>query len=213
MKKFLRHEYDDIGRIYIFDDGSKYYSVTTMLGATGDKKFLVAWKKRIGVQRAEAITRCATNTGNIVHECLEQYLLGNEVQYPNAVIKMLVRQIIPYIDKYISKVYHTEQILYSSLLNLAGTADGIVDYNDEFMVLDFKTSRRVPKISWITDYFIQLFIYSKMIEEMYGTRPKKGVLLFCYKEQRSRNNQIIVNLDKYESSAMKRIELFHNQTQ
>lgn len=213
MKKFTGHTYDNIGRNYNFDDGSVYRSVTTSLGATKDTRFLDEWRKRVGIREAEAITKTASSIGNDVHESLEQYLLGNEVVYPNSFVKMLSRQVIPYIDKNISKVYKTECILYSDSLNLAGTADGIVDYSNEFMVLDFKTSKRVPKISWITDYFIQMYIYSIMIGEMYGKQPKKGVLLFAFKEQRSRSNQIIVDLSKYQDLAMKRIEMFHNHIQ
>lgn len=210
MKTFIRHEYDDIGRMYLFDDGSMYRSVTTALGATKDTRFLDDWKKRVGIAKAKAITKTATNIGNDVHESMEQYLLGNDVVYPNSFVKMLCRQIIPYIDKNVSKVYHTEEVLYSDSLQLAGTVDGVVEYLSEYMVLDFKTSRRIPKISWINDYFLQMYIYSVMIGEMYGRQPKKGVLLFCFKEQRSRNNQIIVDLSKYKDVAMKRIDLFHS---
>ena len=212
MKSFTKHTYDSSGRTYNFDDGSTYFSVTTALGATKDMRFLNDWRKKVGSAKAESITKTATNIGNDVHRCMEHYLLGDDVVYPNSFVKMLCRQIIPYIDKHVSKVYYTEEVLYSDSLQLAGTADGIVDYMNHGMVLDFKTSKRVPKISWITDYFLQMYIYSVMIEEMYGMKMKKGVLLFCFKEQRSRNNQIVVDLSKYKDVAMRRIELFHKST-
>ncbi len=216
MKEFIKHEYDDTGRIYVFNDGSRYYSVTTMLGATGDKRGLDEWRKRVGHQQAEAICKTACNIGNDMHECLEQYLLKNEVNYPNAVVKMLARQIIPYIDKNVKHVYGTEQVLYSDKLNLAGTVDGIVDYlmgrTVNASILDFKTAGRVPKVEWVQDYFLQMCIYSMMIAEMQGTTPiQTGVLLFAYKKQRSRKNQIIIDLTKYNEIALERIELFHNK--
>lgn len=214
MKKFIKHEYDDIGRQYLFDDNTKYYSVTTVLGATKDKRFLIEWRKKVGLRTAEAITRAASVTGTHVHEALEYYLKNVPYTYPNAVIKNLVHQITPYIDKRVKHVYATEKFLYSDKLKLAGTVDAIVDYsiNDKvyYSILDFKTAGNVPKAQWIQDYLLQLAIYSMMVAEMTGKKEADiGVLLFAYKKVRSRNNQVVVNLSKYKKLALKRIELFH----
>ncbi|RLA62562.1 MAG: hypothetical protein DRQ78_07855 [Epsilonproteobacteria bacterium] len=215
MKKFLRHEYDDIGRIYIFDDGSKYYSVTTMLGATGDKKFLIEWKKRIGVQRAEAELKYAGDIGTAMHEALEHYLIHfEEPQYPNSVVKNLAKQIIPYINKRVEGVHATEKILYSDRLELAGTVDGVVDYifnsGVHPTILDFKTSKKEKKLEWIHDYLLQLAIYGIMMEEMTGQPFDHGILLFAYKQKRSRRNEVAIRLDKYKQLAEKRIQRFKN---
>ena len=214
MKEFIRHDYDDIGRKYIFSDGTEYYSVTTMIGNTKDKRFLEEWRQKVGRQKAEAITRSAGNIGTAMHECLEQYMLNNPVDYPNAVIRNLSRQIIPYIDKRVKHVYSTEKVLYSDKLKLAGTVDGIVDYlmgrTINTSILDFKTAGRVPKMKWIYDYFIQMCLYAMMIAEMQGTTPiKYGVLLFAFKKQRSNKNQVIIDLEKYNEIAINRIHSFN----
>ena len=214
MKKFLKHTYDDIGRIYHFDDGSQYYSVTTMLGATKDQSGLDKWRQRIGIEKAEQITKTAGNIGTELHECMESYLLNNEYQYPNNVVQSLARQIKPYCDKYIKHVYDTEKFMWSDKLQLAGTTDALVDYlmsarKTHFSILDFKTANQQPKIEWVKDYFIQMAIYGKMFGEMCGcTPPSKGVLLFAYKRVRSRNNQIITDLNKWDDDIEKRLEMF-----
>jgi len=216
MKKLLSRSYDDVGRIYHFDDGSNYYSVTTMLGATKDQTELDKWKKRVGEKQAQLISKSACNIGTDMHECLEQHLLGNKYHFPNSVVKNLCKQIIPYLNKKVCHVYNTEQFLYSNQLKLAGTVDGIVDYLFGRMtycsILDFKTAKGQPKIEWIKDYFIQMTIYAMMLAEMNGTTlVNKGVLLFAYKQKRSSYNEITIDIPKYKQQAIERVELFHKK--
>ena len=215
MKKFIEHQYDEIGRQYLFDDGSKYYSVTTALSYTKNQQFLEEWRKKVGKQKAEQLTKIAGIIGTDMHFCLENYLLKKEVVYPNAVVKMLCRQIIPFVDKKISHVYSTEEVLYSDKLQLAGTVDAVVDYlingTTHISILDFKTSNRIPKVEWVQDYFIQMCLYAMMIFEMKRIKPiQKGVLLFAFKKQRSNKNQIIIDLVKYKNASLKRVNLFHS---
>lgn len=212
-KVLLERTYDDIGRKYHFDDGTSYYSVTTMLGNTADKSYLEVWRKRVGRMKAEAITKNAGITGQSVHDCCEDYLLGNEVVFPNAVIKNLFKQIKPYIDKYVSNVHATETLLYSDELELAGTVDGIIDMiirNKTFLytILDFKTANKQPKVEWVKDYFLQMTIYSMMVREMFGIQSPKGVLMFAYKKFRSPNNMIVMEPFNYEKEVIKRNNLF-----
>lgn len=209
MKKFIRHEYDDLGRIYVFDDGSRYYSVTTALGNTKDKRFLEEWRQRIGRQRAEALTKIACKTGTTMHEILEYYLKGEElIEKPNAYMRNLANQIIPYINKRVTRVHEVEAILHSNKMKLAGMVDAVVTYADKLCILDFKTSKRQPKPQWIQDYLLQLAIYALMIEEMTGYKIEYGCLLFAYKQVKSRNQEVFVKLAPYKELALKRINLF-----
>ena len=215
MREFIEHIYNDIGRQYIFSNGKCYFSVTTVLDASKDKSGLDAWRKRVGHQQAEFICNVAKKVGTEMHEALENFLLSRPYGYSNPIVKGLTNQIIPYLTKRVKHVYSTEKILWSDKLQLAGTADAFVDYlvknRTIYCVLDFKTAKRVPKIEWIQDYFIQMYIYSQMIAEMTGSSaPEYGVLLFAFKEQKSTKNQIIVKLAPYEDRAMRRIDYFHN---
>jgi len=213
MKNLKTRIYNDIGRIYVFDDNSQYYSVTTMLGATADKRALKEWQERIGLQEAQRQTEYAATIGTQMHEALEYFMLNKkEPSYPNSVIKNMVKQIIPYLSKRVYKVYYSELLLYSDNLKLAGTADGIVDYyfknNVHFCVLDFKTSKKYKKPKWIVDYLLQLALYAIMYEEIYGQKIDYGVLLFAYKEKRQGQKEFIVHLDAYKKMAIERNKKF-----
>lgn len=215
MRTFECYKKVKHGRQYTFSDGKCYFGVTSMLDASKDKSGLDAWRKRVGHKEAEFICNTAKIVGTDMHESLEYFLLNKPYKYPNKLVESLANQIIPYLSKKVKHVYSTEKVLWSDKLQLAGTADAFVDYligkKTVYSVMDFKTSKRVPKLEWIQDYFIQMYVYSRMMAEMSGSTPAEyGVLLFAFKEQRSRKNQIIVKLAPYEDRAMRRIEYFHN---
>jgi ATP-dependent exoDNAse (exonuclease V) beta subunit len=212
-RKFDKHVYDNIGRKYIFDDGTEYYSVTTILGYTADHTALNKWKQRVGVQEAQRQSEYASKIGTQMHECLEYYLnTKKEPNYPNSVVKNLCKQIEPYLDIRIAKVHNTEMVLYSDQLKTAGTMDAFVDYHTNKgptpFILDFKTSKRQKPLEYIHDYFIQLALYAIMLEEIYGHKVEYGMLMFAYKEVRSPNREVMVELKKYKSIAKERINLF-----
>ena len=61
-------------RLYATPDGHKVPSVTTILDATKDKSHLIAWKKRVGEQKAKEITTEAAGVGTRMHKYLEDYV-------------------------------------------------------------------------------------------------------------------------------------------
>ena len=64
-------------RLYLTPDGKKVPSVTTILSATQPEEKKVAlqnWRKRVGVERAQAITTEAANRGTRMHTYLEKYI-------------------------------------------------------------------------------------------------------------------------------------------
>jgi genome maintenance exonuclease 1 len=213
-KKFTGHTYDDIGRIYTFDDGSKYYSATTALGFTADKTALIKWQKRVGREEADRQSEYASRVGTAMHECLEDYLNGKTPVYPNSVVEHLAKQIIPYLDTRVEKVARTEMVLYSDRLQIAGTADCICIYKVDtprIVILDFKTSKRLKREEWLQDYYIQLALYSMMLEEVYHIKTNVGVLLFAYKETYHPKREFIVTLDGYKKQGIHRVKIFHEK--
>jgi len=61
-------------------------SVTSILDRTKDKTFLVEWKKRVGEQEANRITKEASGLGTLFHKHLENYILGEERPNGNNVV-------------------------------------------------------------------------------------------------------------------------------
>ncbi len=65
---------DSGSRHYVSPDGKKLDSVTTILGHTMDKTFLVEWRKRIGDKAADQIVKEASNAGTLMHTSVERHI-------------------------------------------------------------------------------------------------------------------------------------------
>ena len=153
-------------RYYTLPDGTRLPSVTTVIGAT-KKAAIMAWRKRVGEEKANQISRKASGRGTNVHSMCEEYL-NNEpigVFMPDAIEMFL--SIKPYLNK-INNIHYQEQALWSTQLGMAGRVDCIAEYEGVLSVIDFKTSSRPKDESDIQDYFWQTAAYSLMYEELVG---------------------------------------------
>ena len=61
-------------RYYNIAEGKKYPSVTTILGAMTDKSGIDKWRKRIGEEKADAISKFSANRGTVMHQFCEYFL-------------------------------------------------------------------------------------------------------------------------------------------
>jgi hypothetical protein len=68
----------DRKRHYETPDGRQVPSVTTVLSATKDMTHLHAWRKRIGVEKAQQITTESANIGTVMHRSLEKHVKGED---------------------------------------------------------------------------------------------------------------------------------------
>jgi genome maintenance exonuclease 1 len=165
----LTETYIDGKRFYATPEGNKYPSVTTVLSHSLDKTGLVEWEERVGKEQADTIKRQAANRGTKVHKICEDYVLNKKDIFkghmPSNVA--LFKQIQPYLDENITKVYGVEIPLYSNTLKTAGRCDLVCRLHDCYAIVDYKTSSRVKKEEWIEGYFLQLTTYAMMVEELY----------------------------------------------
>ena len=69
----LATETIDRKRYYVTPDGNKYPSITTVL-STRNKKGLFEWRKRVGEDVANHISRTSASRGTKVHQMCEDYL-------------------------------------------------------------------------------------------------------------------------------------------
>ena len=159
-----------------------YESITTALGKNPEKKkSLQEWRKRVGEEEADRISRIASHRGTRVHAVIEKYLEGNEYydrgEMPN-VIEMF-NSIKSYLDTNIASVYMQEAFLFSHKYKLAGQVDCIANCDGFRCIIDFKTSSKPKKKEWIEDYFLQCAAYSYMFEEMYGDKIHHNIVLIA----------------------------------
>jgi len=164
-------------------DGVRYYNVNdrpmvsiTSVTSHFNKHIFVDWRKRVGEDEANRITKRATNRGTKTHELIEKHLLNEEVELDNPSTKMLFTQAKKVLQN-INNIYALEKSLYSSELGVAGTVDCIAEYNGELSIIDFKTAAKPKPREWIENYFVQAAAYACMFYELTDIPVKKLVIL------------------------------------
>jgi genome maintenance exonuclease 1 len=141
-----------------------------------NKHIFVDWRKRVGEDEANRITKRATTRGTGTHELIEKHLLNEEVVLDNPSTKMLFTQAKKVLQN-INNIYALEKSLYSNELGVAGTVDCIAEYNGELSIIDFKTAAKPKPRDWIENYFVQAAAYACMFYELTDIPVKKLVIL------------------------------------
>jgi len=176
----LSRKTTESGRRYFTPDGEAYPSITTVLGILG-KKALMEWRKRVGEEEANRISRQASSRGTAVHKLCEDYLNNVEdwkgKQQPANIF--MFNTIKPVLEEKINNIWFQEVYLYSDKLQTAGQVDCIAEFEGELSVIDFKTSRRVKTEEGILSYFLQVSFYAAAFYEMTGIPIKQGVILIA----------------------------------
>ena len=157
------------GRQYCTPDGSRYPSVTTVLGILSEDG-IRAWRARVGEVEANRVSRIASSRGIQVHNVIEKYLRNDETYLEGAslIAQNNFKSIQPLLDKRIGKIHHLEVPLYSDHLKIAGRVDCIAEWDGVLSVVDWKTSGRIKTHDDIHSYFIQKACYAIMYEERTG---------------------------------------------
>ena len=166
------------GRRY-FVEGNAYPSVTTVIGEK-KKDSILKWRRKVGEEEANAISKRASTRGNKCHKLAEDYLSNKPLdRYRDDVLSLgMFHQIRPYIDK-INNIHALEESLYSHTLKLAGRVDCIAEYDNELAIIDFKTSSKLKREEWIQDYFSQETAYAIMFQELTGLKVKQLVTIIA----------------------------------
>ena len=174
----LKAKTTEKGRRY-FVEGNAYPSVTTVIGEM-KKKSIIEWRRKVGEEEANAISKRATTRGNKCHKLAEDYLSNKPLdRYRDDVLSLgLFHQIRPYIDK-INNIHALEESLYSHTLKLAGRVDCIAEYDNELAIIDFKTSTKFKREEWVQDYFSQETAYAIMFQELTGLKVKQLVTIIA----------------------------------
>jgi|TARA_X000001036_G_scaffold439600_1_gene491354 genome maintenance exonuclease 1 len=169
-------------------DGVRYYkvfgteelvkmpSITSVISWRNRNKFK-AWRKKVGEEVANNITRKATHRGTDAHTLIEEYLNNSETFSDVLPLsQFLFKQAKPELNK-IDNILCQETALYSTQLGIAGSVDCIAEFDGELAVIDFKTSAKPKPREWIEDYFVQCAAYACMLYEMKGIMVKKFVII------------------------------------
>lgn len=192
-----KYNYQEINRQNL--DGRRYYvtpfghrvpSVTTILDRTKPeeaRQALAEWRKRVGEQKAQAITTEAAGRGTRMHKWLENFMqqgdMGSPGTHPESIRShRMAQKIIESGLKNVTEVWGNEVPLYFPEL-YAGTTDCVGIHNGQESILDFKQSNKPKRHEWIDDYFLQLTAYALAHNEVHGTNIRKGVVMMCVKPE------------------------------
>jgi len=156
-------------RLYETPEGNKYPSITTVLSVR-NKQGLNAWRKRVGDDVANYISRTAAARGTAVHHMCEDYLNNEDMQkhtknfLPHALFTQLRDNVLNRVDYILSQ----EAGLYSDKYRVAGRVDCIAEFDGVLSIIDFKTSTNPRKDEYNESYYIQTAAYAEMFEERTG---------------------------------------------
>lgn len=175
---------------YYRRNGNYYPSITYVLSYYPKGKFFEDWLKKVGYA-SEHIIKKAGEEGTQVHDLIESYLLGEELnflssngypQYSPDVWQMFLR-FVDFWEEYTPTLLETEVHLFSDEYKVAGTCDLVcemeIDGKKELWIIDFKTSNHLQ-----TTYDLQTAIYGKCYEECFGKRPDRFGILWLKSSKR-----------------------------
>jgi len=169
-------------RLYQLPNGNWVPSITSVTSFYNREVF-VNWRKRVGIEEANRITKKATSRGTDFHEAVQEYLENKEVDWGNyqPLTQFMFHHLKPELDK-INNIHAIERTLYSEYLGLAGRVDCIAEYDGELAVIDFKTSTKIKPEKWVENYFVQEMFYASAYYELTEIPVKKLITLMVTPE-------------------------------
>jgi len=199
-------EHKDNKRFYLTPNG-KYPSITTVMGSLS-KESIDNWKKSVGEETANRISKIACSRGTNLHQLCEDYLNNNPLscKMPDAI--ELFYSIKPELNK-INNILAQEKVLYSDRLKVAGRVDCIAEYNNVLSVIDFKTSKKIKTESDIETYFLQATFYALALAELKSIVIKQIVILIATDHEKP---QVFVkSIEPYIKPLIKTTKQFHEK--
>ena len=170
-------------------DGVRYYKVPdeeelirlvsiTSVTSHFNKEIFIKWRKRVGEEEANRITKKATSRGTDMHTLVEHHLKNEDLPKVQPISDFLFKISKSTLNN-INNIHALESSLYSKELGIAGTVDCIAEYEGELAIIDFKTSAKPKPEDWIEHYFVQCMVYGCMLYETTGIMVKKLVIIMA----------------------------------
>jgi hypothetical protein len=117
-----------------------------------DKEMLEAWERNVGIDKATEIRNQAKERGKKLDADFEQYTITGSCENIG-----LMKLLLDYKVKF--RELPVEHEVAPGII-LKGRIDALLeDYNNNSLIIDFKTASKTKKENLITDYFLQLGAY------------------------------------------------------
>jgi genome maintenance exonuclease 1 len=207
LPKLTRESIDGVRYYNIGEENKKLVSITSVISHYSKAKF-AKWRKRVGEEEANRITKRATSRGTDTHTLIESYLLNEELSEVQPISEMLFKLAKPTLNR-INNIYCLESSLHSKILGVAGSVDTIGEFDGELAVIDYKTSAKPKPREWLEGYFVQTMFYGMALYEMTDIQIKKLVIIMTCE-----NGECVVyeerDLEKYMKLVIQYIKKFVN---
>jgi hypothetical protein len=176
----LERETIDGVRYYKVPDEDELIKLVSITSVTSHKnrQIFVNWRKKVGEEEADKITRQATSRGTDMHTLVEDYLHNRKLPEVQPLSDFLFKISKSTLNR-INNIHALEGSLYSKQLGIAGTVDCIAEFDGELAIIDFKTSKKPKPREWIEHYFVQCMAYGCMLFELTGIPVKKLVIIMA----------------------------------
>ena len=220
MKKNNKYDYYEGKQITDPDTGKRVYeisnyrlpSVTTILGATKDQKFLKDWKAKVGEKEADRIKNVSSSRGTSMHKFLESFVTGvgyDDLTELGQAAKPMAEKIMEVGLAPVDEYYGSEVTLHYPGL-YAGQTDLVCLHNGYETIVDFKQANRPKKKEWIEDYYLQIAAYAMAHDYVYGSEIRQGVIMVCtpdlyYQEFKITDHE----LRTWKHRFLKRLDMYH----
>lgn len=180
LPKLDRETIDGI-RYYKVEDNQSLVRLVSITSVTSyiNRQIFINWRKKVGEEEANKITKAATSRGTDMHFLVENYLYNiPELPEVQPLSQFLFKIAKVELNK-INNIHALEGAMYSKVLGIAGTVDCIAEYDGELAIIDFKTSKKPKPREWIDHYFVQCMAYACMLYEITGIMVKKLVIIMA----------------------------------
>jgi len=221
MKKSNKYNYIEGKQITDPETGKRVYeisnyrlpSVTTILGATKDQKFLKDWKAKVGEKEADRIKNVSSSRGTSMHKFLESFVTGvgyDDLTELGQAAKPMAEKIMEVGLAPVDEYYGSEVTLHYPGL-YAGQTDLVCLHNNLETIVDFKQANRPKKKEWIEDYYLQIAAYAMAHDYVYGSAIRQGVIMVCtpdlyYQEFKITDHE----LRTWKHRFLKRLDMYHD---
>jgi genome maintenance exonuclease 1 len=176
----LERETIDGVRYYKVPDAEELLRLVSITSVTSHKnrQIFINWRKKIGEEKADKITRQSTSRGTDMHTLVEHHLKNENLPEVQPLSEFLFKISKSTLNR-INNIHALEGSLYSKQLGIAGTVDCIAEFDNELSIIDFKTSKKPKPREWIEHYFVQCMAYGCMLYELTGIPVKKLVIIMA----------------------------------
>lgn len=210
MSDYAGEYYEGNDRYYLNTKGVACLSVTSFLSKYEDLSSLVAWRKRLGDEAADKVSKDSADRGKLVHSYIDSYLTNraefnlscideNVKFYAETAIDEFYSKIIPISNEQV--IFYNAETEDGKAIRYAGRYDHLVKIpantfkfvkSDKFLeeglaIVDLKTKNkpiRIDKINYILKYALQCAAYARTLENIkyliIVTVTNKNYKIICF---------------------------------